>query len=176
MTTAAFSFFILFTWMVSSNTWFRVCHQCSDFDSCGHTEGKGSQNAFTQLAHPQKAAVHRKANLTWKRWVELVVNYSKLTFYLHCWWSFTLFSWIACFQDQLVVGKPSCFSGANVERRRSDEPLQSHESEVYCGWWLCKLVAKTQRVLMWRRWQVAIGEMLAMDQNISSNWGEQQMY
>lgn len=94
MTTAAFAFFMLFTWMVSSNAWFRVCHQCSDFDLCGHTEGKRSQNAFTQLAHYEKAAV-RKANLTWKGWVKLVVNY-KLKFCLHC-WSFMLFSWTACF-------------------------------------------------------------------------------
>lgn len=95
MTTAAFAFFILFTWMVSSNAWFRVCHQCSDVDLCGHTEGKRSQNAFTQLAHHEKAAVHRKADLTWKGWVKLVVNY-KLKFYVHC-WSFMLLSWIACF-------------------------------------------------------------------------------
>lgn len=95
MTTTAFAFFILFTWMVSSNTLFRVCHQCSDFGLCRHTEEKRSQNVFTQLAHHEQAAVHRKANLTWERWVKLVVNY-KRTFYFHC-GSFMLFSSLACF-------------------------------------------------------------------------------
>lgn len=81
MTTAAFAFFILFTWMVSSNAWIRVCRQCSDLDLCGRTDGKRSQNAFTQFTHHEKAAVCRKANLLGKRWVKLVVSY-KLMFTL----------------------------------------------------------------------------------------------
>lgn len=75
MTAAAFVFFILFTWMASSNALLTVFQQCCDFELCERTEGKRSQNAFTQFTRHEKAAVHHKAPLKEERWVKLLVNY-----------------------------------------------------------------------------------------------------